>query len=155
MLVGFAGAYTDAKYTKNLVDLSVQTGTPGFIVPFDSYPDAPKWSGSVYADVTLPVPTDWGNVHLRGDTFSQTSSFFSNNNYSITPGTQIKGYTMVSLRLSWNEIMGSKVSAGVYAKNLLNRGYYQAGYVEGASGGFNTVIPGEPQTFGAELSVKF
>jgi iron complex outermembrane receptor protein len=155
LLVGFAGAYTDAKYTKNLVDLSVQTGTPGFIVPFDSYPDAPKWSGSVYADVTLPVPTDWGNVHLRGDTFSQTSSFFSNNNYSITPGTQIKGYTTVSLRLSWNEIMGSKVSAGVYAKNLLNRGYYQAGYVEGASGGFNTVIPGEPQTFGAELSVKF
>jgi iron complex outermembrane receptor protein len=51
--------------------------------------------------------------------------------------------------------MGSGVSAGVYAKNLLARKYHQAGYVEGAFGGFNTVIPGEPQTFGAELSMKF
>ena len=153
--IGFAGAYTDARYTGNLVDLSVQTGTPGFIVPFDSYPDAPHWSGSVYADVTLPVPERLGNVHLRADSFSQTSSFFSNNNYSITPGTQIKGYTTVALRLSWNEIVGSKFSAGVFAKNIFNRGYFQAGYVEGASGGFNTVIPGEPQAFGGEISVKF
>lgn len=153
--LGVSGAYTDAKYTKNLVDLSIQTGTPGFVVPFDSYPDSPKWSGSFYADVTLPTPPEWGDIHLRGDTFSQTSSYFSNNEFSLTPGTRIKGYTTVALRLSWNEIMGSGVSAGVYAKNLLARKYYQAGYVEGASGGFNTVIPGEPQTFGAELSMKF
>jgi iron complex outermembrane receptor protein len=153
--LGFSGAYTDAKYTKNLVDLSVQTGTPGFIVPFDSYPDAPEWSGAIYADVTLPVPAKWGDMHFRVDSFSQTSSYFSNNDHSITPGTRIKGYTTVAARLSWNEIMGSGVSLGVYAKNLFDRKYYQAGYVEGASGGFNTVIPGEPQTFGAELTMKF
>lgn len=153
--LGFSGAYTDAKYTKNLVDLSVQTGTPGFIVPFDSYPDAPKWSGAVYFDLKLPVPETTGDVHFRMDGFGQTSSYFSNNEFSITPGTKIKGYTTVAARLSWNEILGSDVSLGVYAKNLFKEKYYQAGYVEGASGGFNTVIPGAPQTFGAELTFKF
>ncbi|AMK25519.1 TonB-dependent receptor [Sphingobium sp. TKS] len=153
--LGFSGAYTDAKYTKNIVDLSVQTGTPGFVVPFDSYPDAPKWSGSLYADLTLPTPAQWGEMHFRVDSFSQTSSYFSNNNYSITPGTKIKGYTTIAARLSWNEIMGSPLSLGIYAKNLFDRQYYQSGYVLGASGGMNTVIPGEPQTFGAEVTMKF
>ncbi len=153
--LGFSGAYTDAKYTKNLVDLSVQTATPGFVVPFDSYPDAPKWSGSLFFDVTLPVPSNVGDVHFRMDGFSQSSSYFSNNNFSLTPGTKIKGYTTVAARVSWNEVLGSPVSLGVFAKNLFREKYYQAGYVEGASGGFNTVIPGAPQTFGAEATVKF
>ncbi|MFW2830963.1 TonB-dependent receptor [Sphingomonas sp. ID0503] len=153
--LGVSGAYTDAKYTDNLVDLSVQTGNPGFVVPFDSYPDAPKWTGSFYFDLKLPVPSDVGDVHFRMDSFSQTYTYFSNNNFSITPGTRIKGYTTVAARLSWNEIMGSPISAGLYAKNLFKEKYYQAGYVEGAAGGFNTAIPGAPQTLGAEVSVKF
>ncbi|WP_265269483.1 TonB-dependent receptor [Sphingomonas lycopersici] len=153
--LGFSGAYTHAKYTKNQVNLSSQTGIPGYVVPFDSYPDAPSIAGSVYADITLPVPSEMGEVHLRADTFSQSHSYFSNNNFSLTPDTRIKGYTTVQMRLSWNDIMGSKISAGVYVKNLLDKLYYQSGYVEGASGGFNTVIPGEPRTIGAELTVKF
>jgi iron complex outermembrane receptor protein len=153
--VGFSGAYTDAKYTKNLVDLSSQTGTPGNIIPFDSYPDSPKVSGSLYADVTLPVPEDVGNVHFRADSFSQTSSYFSNTNSTITPGTKIKGYTTVALRLNWDKIMGSKFSAAVYAKNVTDKLYYSSGYVEGGSGGFNTVIVGEPRTIGGEVSFKF
>jgi iron complex outermembrane receptor protein len=152
---GFSGAYTHARYTKNLVDLSVQTGIPNNIVPFDSYPDAPKISGSLFVDLTLPVPADIGNVHLRADSFSQSSSYFSNNNFSLTPDTKIKGYTTAQLRLSWNDILKSKFSAGVYVKNLTNKLYYSSGYVEGASGGFNTVIVGEPRTVAGEVSVKF
>jgi iron complex outermembrane receptor protein len=153
--VGFAGAYTHAKYTKGLVDLSAQTGVPGYTIPFDSYPDSPKVSVSAFADLKLPVPAEIGDVHLRADSFSQSKSYFSNNNFSITPGTQIKGYTTVQLRLSWNEIMGSKFSAGVYVKNLTNKLYYASGYVEGNSGGFNTVIVGEPRTVAGEVSLKF
>jgi iron complex outermembrane receptor protein len=155
LLLGFSGAYTDAKYTKNQVDLSVQTGVPGYILPFDSYPDAPKIAGSVYADITLPFPPSIGDVHLRADSFSQSYSYFSNNNFSLTPDTRIKGYTTVQLRLSWNDIMGSRVSAGVYVKNLTNKLYYASGYVEGNSGGFNTAIVGDPRTVAGELSVKF
>jgi iron complex outermembrane receptor protein len=153
--VGFSGAYTDAKYTKNLVDLSSQTGVPGNIIPFESYPDSPKLSGSLYADFSLPVPEEYGNVHLRADSFTQSHSFFSNTNTTITPETRIKGYTTVALRLSWDKIMGSRFSAGVYAKNITDKLYCSSGYVEGGSGGFNTVIVGEPRTIGGEVSVKF
>lgn len=153
--VGFAGAYTDAQYTDNIVDLSLQTGTPGYTIPFDSYPDAPEWSGSVYAEVTLPVAASMGEMSIRGDVFGQTSSFFSSNEGSITPRTGLPGYVTADLRFSWREIMGSNVSLGLYAKNLFNEFYYNSGYVEGASGGFNTAIPGEPQTFGAELTFRF
>jgi iron complex outermembrane recepter protein len=153
--IGFSGAYTDAKYTKNIVDLSRQTGVAGYTIPFDSYPDAPKVSGSLYADLTLPVSEKLGRAHFRADSFSQSSSFFSNNNNSITPGTKVKGYTTVALRLGLEDIGGSRFSASVYAKNVLNHVYYQAGYVEGNSGGFNTVIVGEPRTVAGEVSFKF
>jgi iron complex outermembrane receptor protein len=153
--IGIAGANTEAKYSKDLVNLSSLTGTPGYIVPFDSYPDAPRWSGSAYADLTLPVPSEVGDLHVRTDVFGQTYSFFSNNNYSITPDTRLPGYATVALRLSLNHIKGSNVSAAVYAKNLFDKVFYQAGYTEGASGGFNTVIVGEPRTIVGEISAKF
>ena len=152
---GASIAYTDADYTNGLVDLSQQTGVANYVVPFDSYPDAPRWSGSTFADFTLPVPPAWGNMHLRADSFTQTSSYFSNNNYSITPGTKIRGYTTVDLRYGWNQIMNSKFSFGLFVQNLLDRTYFQSGYVEGASNGVNTVIPAAPRTIGAELMFNF
>jgi len=153
--VGFSGAYTDAKFTKNVVDLSDATGVPGLTIPFDTYTDAPKWAGSVYAEIGLPVPENVGEVKFRTDAFGQTKTYFSNNEGSITPRTQLPGYVTVDLRLSWNEIMGSKVSVAAFAKNVFDKLYYNSGYVEGASGGFNTAIWGEPQTFGAEVTYRF
>ena len=94
-------------------------------------------------------------MKLRGDVFGQTKTFFSSNEGTITPRTQLPGYATADVRLSWNEIMRSKFSLGLYVKNVFDKFYYQSGYVEGASGGFNTAIPGEPRTFGAEASVKF
>lgn len=153
--IGFTGAYTDAKYTSNIVDLSTQTGIPGYTVPFDSYPDTPEWTGSAFVDVTLPVPESLGEMSLRGDVFGQTSTFFSSNSGSITPRTKLPGYTTANVRFSWNEIMQSGFSLGVFVKNVFDKLYYQSGYVEGASGGFNTAIWGEPRTFGAEITFKF
>jgi len=155
LTLGASGAYTNAKYTDNIVDLSSQTGIAGYTIPFDSYPDAPKWTGSVYADVTLPMSEDLGELVFHADLFGQTSSFFSSNSGSITPRTKLPGHSIANLRLSWKEIMRSKVSAGVYVKNVFDKLYYQSGYVEGASGGFNTALWGEPRTFGVELSAKF
>jgi iron complex outermembrane recepter protein len=155
LTIGFAGAYTNAVYTEDMVNLSGQTGVPGYVIPFDSYPDAPRWSGSFFADAKLPAPEAYGDMDLRVDLFTQSSSFFSNNNGSITPDTRLPGYTSVALRYGWNNIMQSRFSFDIYAKNLLDRVYYQAGYTEGASGGFNTVIPAEPRTIGAELTATF
>ncbi|MFD2137813.1 TonB-dependent receptor [Novosphingobium resinovorum] len=152
--VGFSGAYTDAKFTKNIVDLSSATGGAGLTIPFDTYTDAPKWAGSVYAEVGLPVPESAGEVKFRTDVFGQKMTYFSNNEGSITPRTQLPGYVTVDMRLSWNNVMGSNVTVA-YVKNLFDKLYYNSGYVEGASGGFNTAIWGAPQTFGAEVTYRF
>ncbi|MBV1689024.1 TonB-dependent receptor [Novosphingobium sp. G106] len=152
---GFSGAYTDAKFTQNIVDLSAATGVPGLRIPFDTYTDAPKWAGSVYAVVGVPISEDMGKVNLRTDVFGQTKTYFSNNEGSITPRTQLPGYVTVDMRLSWDNVAGSNFTIAAYAKNLLDKLYYNSGYVEGASGGFNTAIWGEPRTFGAEITYKF
>ncbi|MEE4452204.1 TonB-dependent receptor [Novosphingobium resinovorum] len=153
--VGFSGAYTDAKFTRNVVDLSAATGVAGLTIPFDTYTDAPKWAGSVYAEVGLPVPESAGEVKFRTDVFGQKMTYFSNNEGSITPRTQLPGYVTVDMRLSWNNVMGSNVTVAGYVKNLFDKLYYNSGYVEGASGGFNTAIWGAPQTFGAEVTYRF
>jgi iron complex outermembrane receptor protein len=153
--LGFTGAFTDAKYTDNIVDLSEQTGIANYTIPFDSYPDTPKWTGSLFADAKLPFLESLGEMRLRGDLFGQTKTFFSSNEGSITPRTRLPGYITFDARLSLNEISGTRINVAGFVKNALNKFYYASGYVEGASGGFNTAIPGEPRTFGLETSIKF
>lgn len=153
--IGATVAYTDAKYTKGVVDVSKLTGVPGSTIRVDSYPDTPKWSGTVGVDLKFPTPEDFGRVVLHGDVYAQTHTFFSSAEGSITPGTRLKGYEIVNLRLSWDEIFNSKFSVAVYAKNVLDKFYYASGYALGAAGGYNTAYPGAPRTVAAELSVKF
>ena len=59
------------------------------------------------------------------------------------------------MRLSWNNVLRSKFSVAVYAKNLFNKFYYASGYALGAAGGYNTAYPGAPRTVAGELSVRF
>ena len=148
-------AYTDAKYTKGVVDVSKLTGVAGSTIRVDSYPDTPKWSGTVGADLKFPVSEDIGQVVLHGDVYAQTKTYFSSAEGSITPGTRLKGYEIANMRLSWNNIMRSKFSAAIYAKNVFDKFYYASGYALGAAGGYNTAYPGAPRTVAAELSVKF
>src|SRR6185503_7853944 len=98
-------------------------------------------------------PDNVGEISLRGDYYGQTSFFFSNTNGTSTPGTKLDGYWNVGARLSWKEIMQSRVSAALYVRNLTDETYYISGYALGASNGVNTAYPGEPRTFGAEVSV--
>lgn len=148
--VGFNLAYTDAKYTKSTVPIPF-VGS----LEVDSYPDSPKWSGSANVVVTLPVPETIGTMDLRADFYGQTHTFFSSTNGTSTPGTRLDGYSTIALRYSWKDIMQSNVSAALFVRNLTDNVYHISGYALGASNGVNTWYPGEPRTFGAELSVKF
>lgn len=143
-------AYTDAQYTQNIVPIPF-VGT----LSVDSYPDSPKWSGSATVDLKLPVSASLGAMDLRTDFYDQSYTFFSSTNGTSTPGTRLDGYSTIGMRFSWKEIVQSKVSGGLYVRNLAGKVYHIAGYALGASSGVNTWYPGEPRTFGAELSVKF
>ena len=148
--LSFNLAYTDATYSNGLVN----PAGAGFIT-VDTVPDTPKWSGSIAADIKFPVDESMGKVDLRTELYHQTHTYFANTNGSVTPGDELGGYTTIGMRLNWKDINQSKVSAALYVRNLADKLYYIAGYAMGAAGGFNTAYPGEPRTFGGELSVKF
>jgi iron complex outermembrane receptor protein len=143
-------AYTDAKYTQSIVPIPF-VGS----LSVDSYPDSPRWSGSASLDVKFPVSERLGAMDLRADFYDQSQTFFSSTNGTSTPGTGLAGYSTIGMRFSWKEIMQSKASAALYARNLADKMYHISGYALGASSGVNTWYPGEPRTVGVELSVKF
>lgn len=142
-------ALTDAKYTENRAVIY------GNLFVFNPYADTPKWSGTAYAAVALPIPESAGQLKLRGEVYAQTKQYFSNNDGSITPGTELPGYALVNLRLDWSHIAGSGISAGAFATNLTNKAYYVGGLSQGASLGENAAAPGRPRMYGVELKAEF
>jgi iron complex outermembrane receptor protein len=147
--IGGNMAHTKAKYTDNQVSIF------GTIFDFNSYADTPSWAGTVYAAVTLPIGDENGEMKLRGDIYKQNRQFFSNNHYSITPGTRLPGYELINARLDWRNVLGSQFSAALFGTNLTNKGYYVGGLSQGASLGENSAAPGRPRMYGAEVSIEF
>jgi iron complex outermembrane receptor protein len=142
-------ALTDAKYTSNRAQVFNN------IFVFNPYADTPKWAGTAYGVVHLPIPESAGELKLRGEVYAQTGQYFSNNDASITPGTKLPGYALVNVRLDWTKIAGSGISAAAFANNLTNKAYYVGGLSQGASLGENAAAPGRPRMYGIELRADF
>jgi iron complex outermembrane recepter protein len=139
-------AYTNAVFSKPVAIVLGQS------FKFPQFADTPRWTGSVYGAVDLPVPDTLGGMTFRADAYSQSSEYFSSINL---PGTQISGHTLVNLRYDWKNILNSHASVGVYVRNLLDRDYLLGGFALGATIGENLAIGGEPRTEGIELNYKF
>ncbi len=147
--VGLNGTITWARYTSNQVEIFAQS----FL--FGPYGDTPHLSGSVYGTVTLPVPSQWGPMTVRGDVYGQTHTYFSSNDDTITPDTRLYGYGLLNMRYDWRSILGSGFSVGAYVKNLTDRDYYSGGFALTASLGVNGVAIGQPRMYGAEVNYRF
>lgn len=147
--LGGSFAHTDAKYTKAVVDLN------GSTLPFSTFPDTPRFNGSLYAEATLPTPQEWGPVTLRAEGYGQTSQYFGSLGDSINPDVRIPGYALLNMRLDWRDIFGSGSSLGFFAKNVTDRFYYQSGYPLGVAIGLNNRTAGSPRTFGVEWRHRF
>ena len=117
--------------------------------------DTPKFSGTAYAQITMPVGDNMGDVSLRGEVYGQSAQYFSNAAASIAPGTRLPGYALVHARLDWNNIGGSDFSAALFAKNLTDKAYFVGGMTLAAALGHNAAAVGEPRTYGLELSFKY
>lgn len=146
---GLTFAYTDAAYTSpavNLFGVVTQYGPPAYVARF---------SGSAFAQLTLPIPVHWGSMKLRADVYSQSTEPYSNLNSSLDPGTIMPGYALVNLRLDWHDIFGSNLSLAGFAKNLTNRVYYTGGLPQGGDLGINAIVPGVPRMWGFEGTYRF
>jgi iron complex outermembrane receptor protein len=150
---GASGNYTDAKYTRNAVLFNIP-GQPASTVFYGPFADVPKFSGTVFGEVSVPVG-DAGRVALRADLYGQTKMNFSNVGDTLNPAAVIPGYTLVNARLSWSQIFGKDITAAVSVRNLFNKRYYAGGNAGNSSTLPNTVNPGVPRMIMGELRFGF
>lgn len=150
LTLGANGAYTDAFYTNG-----VGVAYGGGLLHYGPVGDVSRLAGSVFTQVRLPTPNQWGSMTVRADLYAQSAEYFSNLNSTITPGTRLPGYSVLNLRYDWHEAFGTGLTVSAFAKNALNRGYYTGGESFGADFGLNDAAPAEPRTYGAELSYRF
>ena len=66
-------------------------------VVFDQVPDTPKTSGTLYAEVTVPVAANL-DVTLRGALYAQAQSFSFSQSQN-NPGSDIPGYGLADFRV--------------------------------------------------------
>lgn len=148
LTLGGNANYTHARFTKNTVDV---VGNPQ--AKFDTYPDTPKRSGAIFAALNVPLNERLSGT-LRGDIYSQSSTYFSSTGLSLTPGTKLPGYTLVNLRVGIEDKVAGWSIAGL-VKNATKRVYYTGGVGFGNIFSLNTAVPGEPRTFLVEGRFKF
>lgn len=146
--IGGSLNYTKARFTDGRVQVFANP-----LVVFGPYPDTPKWSGSVYAEATMPIS---GSIEasLRGDVYSQSLTYFGSTNNTINPNTELKGYTIANFRLGIEDQEAGWSLAGI-VKNAFKKTYYVGGLAFYSLFSLNTVVPGEPRTFLIEARYKF
>lgn len=145
--LGASLSYTDAKFTDNKV--SVAGGAP---VAFGTYPDAPKWSGSVFGVLTAPVGEDM-EASLRADLYKQTSTSFSSTG-NLNQGTVLPSYEVANLRLALKHLSAGWTVAAL-VKNVFDKTYYVGGVALGELFQFNTAVPGDPRTYMVNVRFNF
>jgi iron complex outermembrane recepter protein len=145
---GASGNYTNARYTDNLVNILGNT------IAYGPFADVPEWSGTLFAEVGVPLG-EAGKLTLRGDAYGQTEMNFSNVGDTANPNTTLPGYALFNARLTWSEIMGSRLSAAAFVRNLGNRKYWSGGNAASNGGNTNVVNPGVPRMWGGELRFEF
>jgi len=147
--LGVIGAYTDAEFTDNEVSLF------GTVYSYGPVGDTPEQSGVAYARIELPTDDSIGRISLRGEIYAQGKQYFSNTYDSLGPDTKLPSYELVSARLDWKQMLGTKFSSALFGKNLTDEEYFVGGMTLASALGHNAAAVGEPRTYGLELSYDY
>ncbi|OAN65911.1 hypothetical protein A7X12_14290 [Sphingomonas sp. TDK1] len=65
------------------------------------------------------------------------------------------GYTLLNARIDYNNIGGSRLSAGIYARNITNELYGLTRNFQLTGAGYETFTYGDPRTYGVEATFRF
>lgn len=146
--LGGSVTYTDAKYTNGRAE------SFGTVYNYGPYADTPKWSGSAFAVVTVPIDDAAGKLTVRGDVYSQSAQYFSNLGNTLAPNTRLPSYTLINASINWTEVFGTRIDLSAFIKNATQKGYFTGGFGFPPLG-INSAIPGEPRTYGISAKVSF
>jgi iron complex outermembrane receptor protein len=138
----------NGRFTSNLV--SIAGSAP---VAFGPFPDLPKWSGTIYAEVTAPVS---GTIRAtaRGDVYAQKMTYFSSSARALNPGARIPGYALADFRIGVDD-SAAGWSLSAVLKNAFNKVYYVGGLPFESVFALNTAVPGDRRRFIVEGRINF
>lgn len=155
-------AYTDGKYVKfSNAPLPLEetgaTNSDGIQLAFKDIsggrlPGISKWAGSFGGEFSRPVNffSKKGKFFIGADTYfrSEFSSSSSPSKY-----LNIDGYTLLNTRLGFRTVDG--VSISLWARNLLNKDYFEQLLPAGGNAGHYAGVLGDPRTFGVTIRYVF
>lgn len=142
LTVGGSVNYIDAKFDDNLVGN----------VAFGPVPDSPRWSGTGFATVTLPLNGDM-DLFFGGNVYMQ-SSFYITSTGITNRGGRLPGYNVTNFQIGIEDHKrGLSLTANI--KNAFDRVYYVGGLAPAELFNFNSAVPGDPRTFLIEARIKF
>jgi iron complex outermembrane recepter protein len=147
--LGASVTYTDARFTE---PQSLLFGNPVVYGPFG---DVARFSGSVYADTTWNLPGDKGALNYHIDLYGQSAFWFSNLGATIQPGTELPPYTLLNMRLDWDDMFGKGVKVSLFVKNVTDRLYYTGGAPNAQTYSLEQATFGMPRTYGIVIREKF
>jgi len=120
----------------------------------------PEWT--IGANFGLKIPLgNTGELAPRVDVFHQTKTNLSDNNYNVAqqrvaPTSIMPAYTLLNARLDLRDIGGSRITASLWAKNLLDAEYIASGTELANTGlGYTSGFVGAPRTYGVEVRFDF
>ena len=159
LTLGATGTYTHADFSGVSAGSTAIAGCQGATVVanglatcFDQVPDTPKFTGSLYADIKVPVTADL-SATLHGDVYHQASAETSTLSVNRT-GTTKPAYTLANFGVDIeSEKDGWALTTSI--KNAFNEVYYIGGIPTGALYQINTLIPGLPRTYSIGARIKF
>jgi iron complex outermembrane receptor protein len=159
----FYGAvtYTDGKYVKftNAPLPLEETGATkdGVQVAFKDIsggvlPGISKWAGSLGGEFTTPTSF----LGKAGKFFTALEGFYRSS-FSSSPSPSaylnIEGYTLVNGRIGFRATNG--LSAFIWARNLLNKDYFEQLLPAGGNAGHYAGVLGDQRTYGVTLRYGF
>jgi iron complex outermembrane receptor protein len=154
LTLGVSGAYLHADFSGVTAGSTALPGCSGATVYgacYDQVPDAPKFAGSMYADIIVPVTDDLAAT-VHGDVYHQTSTTVSTQSAN-GESANLSAYVIANFHVGIeSKSHGWSVTANV--KNAFNHVYYTGGIPLGILE-FNTLLPGEPRTYSISARIKF
>lgn len=139
--LGGAFSLQDARFTDNRASLY------GLDVTFGPYPDVPRYSGSIFGEITQHLGGA-GKLLWHADVFAESRQYYGSLG-ALTPDSVIPGYLLINARLDWADPIGIEgATLSLFVKNMANRFYFTGGNASAQGNGLEYADMGEPRTYG-------
>jgi iron complex outermembrane receptor protein len=129
------------------------------IAKYNQFPYFPAWHATGRAAYTLPFPTDIGSIVASADVVYVGSQIFNLTTNTVPtpedPNLEQKPYTLVNLRLDWNQVFESNLDLSAYVENVANTVYLADAADARSSYGLVQGIYGLPRMFFVEARYHF